>query len=156
VKAATDEGRILSMDTSATEAIARSVFAELSKRFPSLEMVENHGEPVEISITMPVQFGLSHKVWLCLQNGDELGFKVGHFYCEWFPCTKSDRVEKYLDAVTGFLSGEYRILEHYRGTTCYRAKLQKPEGDRWRTIATWATIWISLSFRKTVKELRNQ
>jgi hypothetical protein len=147
---------MLSMDTSDTEAIARGVFAEIAKSFLSLKMVENHGEPVEISITMPVQPGLSHEVWLCLQNRDELGFSVGHFYIEVFPCTKSGRVEKYLDAVTGFLSGKYRILEHYRGTRCYKAKLQRPEGDRWRTIATWATIWIPLSFKRTVKEVRNQ
>ena len=144
------------MDAPDTEAVARDVFAEIAKRFPSLNMVENHDDPVEISITMPVQPGLSHKIWLCLQNQDELGFGVGRFYCEWFPCTKPEKAEKYLDTVTGFLSGEYRILEHYRGATCYKAKLQKPEGDRWRTIATWGTIWISLSFKKTVKELRNQ
>lgn len=138
-----------------TEGIARDVFAEIAKRFPSLKMVENRGEPVEISITMPVQAGLSHKIWLCPQNQDELGFRVGRFYCEWFPCTKPEKAEKYLDAVTGFLSGEYRILEHYRGKTCYKANLQKSAGDGWQTIATWATIWIPLSFKKTVKELRN-
>jgi hypothetical protein len=146
----------LSTDTQDTEAIARGVFAEIAQRFPSLKMDEKQGEPVEISITMPVQPGLSHKVWLCLQNRDELGFSAGHFYCEWFPCTKPDRVQKYLDAVTGFLSGEYRILEYYMGKRCYRAKLQKPERDRWRTIASWATIWISLSFKKTAQVLRNQ
>ena len=144
------------MGTPDSEAIARGVFAEIAKRFPSLQMVENRGEPIEISITMPVQPGLSHEVWLCLQNRDELGFSAGHFYCEWFPCTKPDRVDKYLDAVIGFLSGVYRILEHYRGTRCYRAKLQKPQGDNWCTVANWSTIWIPLSFKKTVKELRNQ
>jgi hypothetical protein len=143
------------MGTLDTEAIARDVFAEIAKRFPSLQMIENQDDPVEISITMPVQPGLSHKVWLCLQNRDELGFSAGHFYCSWFPCTKSDRAEKYLDAVVGFLSGRYRILEYYRGTACYRAKLQKPEGDGWRTIANWAK-GIPLSFKKTVKELTNQ
>ena len=144
----------MNTDTQDTEAIARRVFAEIATRFPSLKMVENQGEPVEISITMPVQTGLFHEVWLCLQNLDELGFSAGHFYVEWFPCTKSDRVERYLDAVTGFLSGKYRILEQYRGATCYRAKLQKPEGNRWSTIANWSTISIPLSFKKTTKELR--
>jgi hypothetical protein len=143
------------MDTADTEAIARGVFAEIAKRFPALKMIENHDDPVEISITMPAQPGLSHEVWLCLQNQDELGFSAGHFYIELFPCTKSERVERYLDAVSGFLSGKYRILEHYGGAKCYWAQLQKPEGNRWRTIANWATIWIPLFFRKTVKELRN-
>jgi hypothetical protein len=143
------------MSTPDTKAIARDAFAKIAKRFPSLQMIENHDDPVEISITIPVQPGLSHKVWLCLQNRDELGFSAGHFYIEFFPCTKSDRVEKYLDAVTGFLSGKYRIVEHYRGTKCYKAKLQKPEDDDWRTIATWATIWIPLSFKKSLRELQN-
>ena len=145
------------METRDTEAIAGAAFAEIARRFPSLQMVENQDDPVEISITMPVQPGLSQKLWLCLQNEDELGVSVGrHLYIEFFPCTKPDRVEKYLDAVTGFLSGRYRVLEYYRGSTCYRAQLQKPEGDRWRTVANWATIWIPLWFKKTVKELRNQ
>jgi|SRR4051812_28187714 hypothetical protein len=144
------------MSAADTEAIARTVFAEIARRFPFLQMVENHEDPVEISIMMPVQPGLSQRVWLCLQNHDELHFSAGHFWYEWFPCTKSDRVEKYLDAVTGFLSGEYRILEHYRRGKCCRAKLQKPEGNGWRTIANWATIWIPLSLVKTVKELRNR
>jgi hypothetical protein len=143
------------VSTTDPEAIARSVFAEIAKRFPSLKMVENQGEPVEISITMPIQSGLSHEVWLCLQNRDELGFSISHFYCEWFPCTKSERVDKYLAAVTGFLSGNYRILEHYRGTKCYKAELQKPDGERWRTVARWATIWIPLSLKRTVKKLQN-
>jgi len=138
-----------------TEAIGREVFAEIARRFPALKMVENSGEPVEISITIPVQLGLKHEVWLCLQNRDELGFSAGHFYKEWFPCTKRDRVDKYLDAVTGFLSGRYRILEHHRGGRCYKAQLQKPEDGGWRTIAWWATIWICLSWRKTLKEIRS-
>jgi hypothetical protein len=146
----------LSTGTVDTEAIARGAFAEIAKRYPCLRMVENHDDPVEISITMPTQPGLAHEVWLCLQNRDELGFSVGHFYCEWFPCTKPDRVKKYLDAVAGFLSGKYRILEHYRGTKCSKAKLQKPEGDRWRTVASWATISIPVSLKKAVRELRNQ
>jgi hypothetical protein len=137
------------------EAIARSVFAEIANRFPSLKMIENVGEQVEISITIPAQPGLSHEVWLCLQNRDELHFYVGSFWLEWFPCTKHDRVEAYLNAVTGFLSGKYRVLEHYRGERCYKAQLQKPEDGRWQTIGTWGTIWIPLSFRKTTKELRN-
>jgi hypothetical protein len=144
------------MHSQNTEIIARDVFAEIAKRFPSLRMVENHNDPVEISITMPIQTGLSHQLWLCLQNRNELGFSIGrHFYIEFFPCTSPDRVEKYLDAVTGFLSGQYRVLEYYRGSTCYRAQLQKPEGDGWHTTANWATIWIPLWLRKTVKELRN-
>jgi hypothetical protein len=102
------------------DTIARRVFAEIAKRFPSLQMVENFGRPVEISITMPVQPGLKHKVSLCLQNHDELHFSAGHFWLEWFPCTKPEKMDGYLDAVTGFLSGKYRVLEYYRGKRATR------------------------------------
>jgi hypothetical protein len=136
--------------------IARAVFGEIAKRFPTLKMVENHGEPVNISITLPVQPGLSDEVWLCLQNIDELHFSVGHFWLEWFPCTNRDRVYGYLDAVTGFLSGEYRVLEHYRKGRCYKAQLQKPEGGGWRTIGTWFKGWIPWSLKKTTREIRNR
>ena len=57
-----------------TEAIARSAFAEIAKRFPELKMLENSGEPVEISITIPVQPGLSYHVWLSLQNHERASF----------------------------------------------------------------------------------
>jgi hypothetical protein len=56
------------MATPDTKAIARGIFAEIANRFPSFNMVENPDDPVEISITMPVQPGLFHEVWLCLQN----------------------------------------------------------------------------------------
>jgi hypothetical protein len=36
-----------------------------------------------------------------------------------------------------------------------KAKLQRPDGVGWSTIATWATIWISLFRRKTLKEIQN-
>jgi hypothetical protein len=145
-----------SCEATNTEAIARGVFAEIAGRFPALKLVENVDEHVEISITIPVQPGLSHDVGLGLQNQDELHLYIGHLWVEWFPCTKRDRVEEYLEAVTGFLSGSYRVLEHYRGTKCYKAQLQKPANGGWRTIATWATIWTSWPWKKTLREIRNQ
>jgi hypothetical protein len=144
-----------SCETTDAEAIARGVFAEIAERFPALKLVENANEHVEISITIPVQPGLSCDVGLGLQNQDELHLYIGHLWMEWFPCTNRDRVEEYLDAVTGFLSGRYRVLEHYRRTKCYKAQLQKPENGKWRTIATWTTIWMPCSWKKTFREIRN-
>ncbi|MGA7560979.1 MAG: hypothetical protein WCF61_11965 [Terriglobales bacterium] len=145
-----------SCESTDTEAIARSAFAEIAGRFPALKFVENVDKHVEISITIPIQPGLSCDVGLGLQNHDELHLYIGHFWLEWFPCTKRDRVDRYLDAVTGFLSGEYRVLEHYRRGRCYKAQLQKPEGGGWRTIGTWFKGWIPWSLKKTTREIRNQ
>ena len=140
---------------STTEGIAQKAFSEIFSRFSSLKVTENKDEPVEISYTMNVQSGLKYKVWLSLQNNDELHFSVENFWLEWFPCTKREEVDVYIDAVSGFLSGKYRILEHYRGKKCVKAELQKPGGDSWKTIGTWGVLWLSFPWKKTHREIRN-
>jgi hypothetical protein len=131
-----------------TIAIARDAFGEIANRFPSLRMTEEVGTPVEISIIIPVQPGCGQKIWLCLQNIDELHFSVGHFWLEWFPCTDNARVESYVEAVTG-------VLEHYRGKKCVKAELQAPEGSNWHTVGTWSTLWLPMPWTKGFKEIRN-
>lgn len=138
-----------------TMQIARNVFAKIAEKFPHLKITENKDDPVEISLTITEQTGLKHKVWLCLQNNDELHFSAGHFWLEWFPCTKPEKVETYIDVVTGFLAGNYRILEHYRGKRCIKAELQKPQGNDWQTIGIWRTLSLPFPRKKTYQEIRN-
>jgi hypothetical protein len=138
-----------------TETIARRAFADIAAQFPQLRMVEDEGVPVEISITLPAQPGLKQKVWLALQNNDELHFSVGNFWLGWFPCTEPKSVKSYIDSVAGFLSGKYRILEHYRGTKCVKAELQKHDAVGWNTIGTWSILWFPLPWKKEFKEVRN-
>jgi hypothetical protein len=138
------------------ETVARHAFSEIAARFPSLNIVENVGDPVEISLTIPPQPGCKYSVWLCLQNFDELHFSVGNFWLEWFPCTKPERVKSYIDAVSGFLSGKYRVLEYYRGEKCVKAKLQAPQSEKWRTLGTWSTLALPFPLRRTVREIRNK
>jgi hypothetical protein len=137
------------------EAIARQAFADISARFPHLEITENLDHPVEISLTLPQQPGMKHQVWLALQNEDELHFSVGHFWLEWFPCTRPERVEQFVESVCGFLSGQYRVIEHNRGQSCFKAELQKPSSQGWETIGTWSRLrWPSFR-RSAVTELVN-
>ena len=110
-------------------------------------MVEEPNEHVEISILLPVQSGLRHAVWLALQNDDELHLSIGSFWCEWFPCTDCATVAAFVDAVCGFLGGTYRILEHHRAASCFKAELQRPCGESWETVATWSKLRVP-SFRK--------
>ncbi len=138
-----------------TMQIASAAFSKIAEKFSHLKITEDKNVPVEISLTIPEQTGLKHKVWLCLQNNDELHFSVGHFWLEWFPCTKPEKVESYIDAVTGFLAGNYRIVEHYRGKRCVKAELQKPEGNDWQTIGTWGTLSLPFPRKKTYQEIRN-
>jgi len=138
-----------------TEAIARSAFAEIAQRFPNLHFAEDEGTPVEVSITAPAQEGLRHKIWLALQNNDELHFSVEHFWLEWFPCTDPQRVKEYISSVVGFLSGDYRIIEHYRGTRCVKAQLQRPTNGGWSTIGTWSRLNLPIPWATTCREVRN-
>jgi hypothetical protein len=138
-----------------TEDIARTAFGRIQQRFPTLQMIEEENPHVEISITLPVQPGLKQSVWLCLQNHDELHFAVGCFWCEWFPCTIPEKVERYVAAVCGYLSGQYRIIEGRRFGRCIRAKLQRPSGESWETIASWGRLHLPIPWTMRWNELRN-
>lgn len=143
------------MKPAAELTIAREAIAEIAARFPSLQMIEEPDAPVELSIRIPVQDGLSHDTWLALQNNDELHFLVGNFWLEWFPCSKPSRAREFIAAVSGFLSGEYRVLEHYHGNRCVKAQLQAPNGAGWQTVGTWSTLFSLLPLRKTFREVTN-
>jgi hypothetical protein len=138
-----------------TLPIAKDAIAQIQRRFPSLRIVEEQGVPVELSFSIPVQAGVKHKVWLALQNNDELSFGVGSFQVEWFPCTDPARVKEFVEAVVGYLSGNYRIMEHRWGAKCVKAQLQAPEGATWKTLGTWSNLWALMPGRKTTSELRN-
>jgi hypothetical protein len=143
------------MKPAAELAVAREAIAVIAGRFPSLRMIEEPEAPVELRIRLPVQPGLNHQVWLALQNNDELHFSVGHFWLEWFPCSKPSRVCDYIAAVTGFLSGEYRVLEHYLCKRCIKAELQAPSNSGWQTIGTWRTLLGLLPLRVSLREVIN-
>lgn len=142
------------MERPDTIKIAEQSFQEIALRFPHLHLVRDEGAPVELMIRLPEQPGLRHKCSLYLANNDELNFVVGHFWLDWFPCTNPAKVEAYIEAVSGYLSGRYRILEHYRGKKCVKAELQAPSAEGWKTICTSTTIWLPIR-KKTFKEVRN-
>jgi hypothetical protein len=135
---------------------AEKTFRRIAELFPDLRMKRNDAEPVELSLDIPIQSGLKYAVNLNLQNRDELHFSVENFWLEWFPCTEPSRADDYIDAVAGFLSGKYRILEHYRGKRCIKAELQAPREDgSWETIGTSIHSWLPWPWRKWHKEIVN-
>src|SRR5690606_27870352 len=115
---------------------------------PHLQAIDDTHNHAELSITLPVQDGLKYAVNLNLQNRDELHFSVSHFWLEWFPCTTPDRVDEYIKAVTGFLSGDSRIVEYHRGEKCVKAELQSPVAAGWKTIGTSGSLWSILPRKK--------
>ena len=101
-------------------------------------------DPLELAMDIPAQHGLSFDVSLNLQNLDELHLNASSLWVEWFPCTNPKKVEEYFEAVSGLLSGEFCILEHWRGKYAVRAHLQRPVNGGWKTIATWIDFFPSL------------
>jgi hypothetical protein len=138
-----------------TLEIAKRAFERIREAFPSLEVVEDTAAPVEISLHIPVQPGMKHLVNLNLQNVDELHFSVGSFWLEWFPCTDSAKVDSYVEAVTGFISGRLRVLEHYRGKRCIKAELQSPANGGWKTIGTCFTLSLPVPWRIEQRVISN-
>lgn len=131
-----------------TIEIAQKVFTKIQQEAPNLTMRIHIDEPVELCMDILKQAGLKFDVHLNLQNNDELHLVIGNFWCEWFPCTKEEKVEQYIDAALGLLSGRYRILEHYHGKKAIKAELQVPENDGWKTTATWETFWLPFPWLK--------
>ncbi|OPY88314.1 MAG: hypothetical protein A4E71_00525 [Smithella sp. PtaU1.Bin162] len=140
-----------------TLKIAQDVFARIQKEFPHLSMRIHNDQPVELSMDIPKQEGLNFDIYLNLQNNDELHLMAGNFFwLEWFPCTKGEKVEEYLAAVLGLISGKYRICEHYRGKKAVRAELQVQGKDgKWKTIGAWSKLSLPFPCRKHYQILQN-
>ncbi len=133
------------------------LFEDIKKCYPHLEMKIDVNHPhVDLMMDIPKQGGLSFGVNLNLQNVDELHLSAGHFWLEWFPCTKPEIVAEFKEAAHGVLSGKMRILESYRGQRAVKAELQEPSNGSWKTIGTWSTFSIPFPWQITKKELQNK
>jgi hypothetical protein len=132
------------------------VVETIRARFPSLrtELVAQHPH-VQASLEMPAQQGLAFSVSINLQNCDELHFNVGSFWCEWFPCLEREICDRFVEAVCGFVSGAYRIVEHRRGGVALKAELQRPEGGGWQRVATWSRPHLPVSWGMSTRILQN-
>ena len=135
--------------------IAKQAFARILAALPHLIAERQPNEQIELQVELPVQPGLKHHVWLALQNNDELHFRVGHFWLEWFPCTDAAKVESYVAAVQGFLSGRYRVLESERNGRCFKSELQAPVLHGWETIGTWSRVRLPSFSRISFNVIQN-
>ena len=132
------------------------MFEKLRAAFPALSM-EFDLQPahVDLAVDIPAQAGLSFPVFLNLQNLDELCLEASALGVSWFPCTNPQKAENYFEAVSGLLSGRFRILQHWRGNRVVKAELQQPIGDGWKTI-TGCSYLLSVPWPpKTVKVVQN-
>ncbi len=136
--------------------IALSTFEKIRSAFPALTMnLVFDDAHVDLAMDIPAQPRLSFTVDLNLQNRDELHLSASALWVEWFPCTNSKKVDQYFEAVSGLLSGRFRILEHWRGRRVVKAELQRPWKDGWETISGCSHL-LSIPWpRKTFKVVQN-
>ena len=132
--------------------IGLSTFERIRAAFPALAMkLDLHPAHLVLSMDIPAQPGLCFNVDLNLQNRDELHLVASALWIEWFPCTNPERVDEYFEAVSGLLSGRFRIFEHWRGDRAVKAQLQRPGKSGWNTIATSSKLlsvpWPQKSFK---------
>jgi hypothetical protein len=123
--------------------IAISTFERIRAAFPALTMkLDLHHKQVDLAMDIPAQPGLTFDVHLNLQNRNELHLSASALWVEWFPCTDPKKVENYFEAVSGLLSGQFRILEYWRGSRAVKAKLQRPSNGGWKTVRTYMRLSI--------------
>jgi hypothetical protein len=131
-----------------------SRFHELRNSFGELHAVLLHPEnDLDISLRIPRQADLSFDVHFYL-SGDELHITAGSFWLEWFPADNLDVVNRYFEAAEGLLSGEYRIVEHYRRGRPAKAQLQRPTPRGWETIGTWSNFGLVIPGRGSKRILQ--
>jgi hypothetical protein len=70
---------------------------------------------------------------------------------------KPEKVDRYFEAVSGLLSGEFRILEQWRGRRPVTGQLQRPIPGGWERIATWGDVSAIVPWpKKTFKVVQNK
>src|SRR5262245_40113129 len=116
--------------------IAKAIFEEVRESFPDLMLRNSESQEGEPQLEIPEQPGLRFDVGLYLY-GDVLNLCAGQFWGEWFPCSDPQVVSRYFEAISGLLSGRFRIVEHSRSGRVVKAFLQRPSGSDWRTISRY-------------------
>ena len=129
---------------------ASSIFKQVGETFPEFAMHHGQGEDGEPRLGIPAQAALHFEVVLYLY-ADALHLCADQFCGEWFPCSSWLVVEEYHDAVTGLLSGRYRIVQHSRRGKPLKAVLQRPSSPGWSTVyrhyQSLALPWLSADQR---------
>ncbi len=110
---------------------------------------------LDLNLDIPRQRGLLFDVNLNLQI-DEVFLEAGAFRGSWFPCGEESVRRLCRQEVAGLLSGDYRIVEFYRGKTATKARMQKPDGATWKTVKTWSLLNVPLPWPRRRRVLQNR
>jgi hypothetical protein len=118
---------------------------ELRASFPDLTCDVSFDHPeLDAVAEFPPQPGLSFEVSINLQNLDELHLNAGELWTSWFPCGDEEVFRAFIDAVSGVLSGRYRVVQEFVFGISTGAELQRPAGNAWETITGNTTMFPAL------------
>jgi len=134
---------------------AQAIAGRIRESLPGLNLQINERDAnVDWSIDIPRQDGV---LWACHLNrqGDALHFSVGSFSLAWFPIDRQEIREAYCDAVIGFLSGRYRVIESIRWGHGVGGELQVPDGPAWKTVGNASSGMVPRSWLSTTRVLQN-
>jgi len=115
--------------------IAERAFAEIQAAVPHLTVGSRPtwARSDDIVLAYSRQPGLAFEV-CCYLADDILHLTAHRFWGEWFPCHVPEVEKKYVQSVTSLLRGEWRLIEASRGDRVIWTKLERPDGNGWRTV----------------------
>ncbi|MCH8822242.1 MAG: hypothetical protein IH984_01925 [Planctomycetes bacterium] len=122
----------------------------IRKKFPEVHIVIDEDEIDEYYFGMHTtadikrQPGVDFDIGINLQNRDELHLCAETLWACYFPVGEKGPFDKFIDALFGLLSGEYRIVEHLLWGSLIKTELQKPCGREWQTIFTSSAATVIL------------
>ena len=122
---------------------AKELFAQIAERH-GLHLEWDTQSPVEAAATLPKQRGLDFRLWLNLQNVDEIGVQTELFTASWFPFDDPKTETLFLTAVDGLISGDVRMLCFYGPIFVrpHKVILQRRVGDRWEQIYKYGRLYL--------------
>ena len=118
----------------------------IRSKFPELQINVDLEEPnVHAVACLEEQPELDFDISIDLQNCDELAIIAESLWASYFPIGEEDSFEKFIDAIIGLISGNYRIVEYRVLGSLIKTTLEKPCGQEWLKIYTCSPM-PSLSF----------
>jgi hypothetical protein len=127
---------------------------EVQRRYPHLAIRRDASSLSDGDWTIPVQPGVRHEILIYVSR-DELSFDVGSLHTSFFPCDEEEPRAQFVDAVTGFIDGRYRVREHHRRGACIAADLGELKEGRWRSVASWSCLHWPFPRKKDFTFLQN-
>ena len=138
-------------------ARAKELFEGIARRYDLLfEWDHTSTVPVTIAAIIPRQWGLDFRLWLYLQNKDEIGIRSDLFSASWLPLDDPEKEAAFLTVANGLISGEVRLLcsDGPNFAKPHKVILQRQAAGQWETIYVYRRIHL-LVWPTTTKVVAN-